>query len=313
MQRRSTPRYIIARERENARLLAIKMRELHDKRIARFESFTSLTTACNDKASLQPFKEIFEMSEALNIDLSSPCPSKVESFETMYAFVAGLARKFKDGTVSVAEFVTESFASVISAVKSFCSTAQKLWTFASTASNMITNTIGYKDLLYVLGFFVIYCLLALTPFESLGRAIFMAGMMFSSNVYISEAAKFITTVSTTWTIAKWLVPTVQINVASVAHVQGFSQHPFMTIAFVIAALMCGCSTFAFQEKAYLILSNALMHTQNWLQLHHACLKTLEMFSKLSSHTLELIFVDLVKEKVYQMISKNFWLYWKHLI
>lgn len=247
----STPRYIIARERENARLLAIKMRELHDKRIARFESFTSLTAACNDKASLQPFKEIFEMSEALNTDLSSPCPSKVESFETMYAFVAGLARKFKDGTVSVAEFVTESFANVISAVKSFCSTAQKLWTFASTASDMITSTIGYKDLLFVLGFFVIYCLLALTPFESLGRAIFMAGMMFSSNVYISEAAKFITTVSTTWTIAKWLVPTVQINVASVAHVQGFSQHPFMTISFVIAALMCGCSTFAFQEKAYL--------------------------------------------------------------
>ena len=28
----STPRYIIARERENARLLAIKMRKLHDKR-----------------------------------------------------------------------------------------------------------------------------------------------------------------------------------------------------------------------------------------------------------------------------------------
>ena len=59
----STPRYIIARERENARLLAIKMRKLHDKRVAHFESFTSLTTASNDKASFQPFKEIFEMSE----------------------------------------------------------------------------------------------------------------------------------------------------------------------------------------------------------------------------------------------------------
>lgn len=67
----STPRYIIARERENARLLAIKMRELHDKRIARFESFTSLTAACNDKASLQPFKEIFQMFTFLKLQNSS--------------------------------------------------------------------------------------------------------------------------------------------------------------------------------------------------------------------------------------------------
>ena len=54
--------------------------------------------------------------------------------------------------------------------------------------------------------------------------------------------------SITWSVAKWFVPKVQVNVANVAHVQGFSQHPFMTISFVIAALMCGCSTFAFQEK-----------------------------------------------------------------
>ena len=137
------------------------------------------------------------MSEALNKDLESPCPSKVESFETMYAFVAGLARRFKEGTASVAEFVTESFANVVTAVKSFCSTAQKLWNFASTISNVITNTIGYSDLLYVLGFFVIYCLLALTPFEFLGRSIFMAGLTFSSNKYIAEAAKFLTIVSLT--------------------------------------------------------------------------------------------------------------------
>ena len=105
-----TPRYIIARERHNARLLAIKMRELHDKRMAHVESFKesfeSLVTARNDKASLQPFNDIFEMSEALCEDVCNPCPSKVESFETMYNFVYGIAQKFRDGTVSVAEFVT---------------------------------------------------------------------------------------------------------------------------------------------------------------------------------------------------------------
>ena len=247
-----TPRYIIARERLNAKLLAIKMRKLHDKRVARFESYKDLSAACNDKADLQLFNSIFEMSGKLSENLNNPCPSKVQSFETLYTFVSELAMKFKEGIATAADFVTTHFSTIVSAVKSFCTTAKSLWRFASTATDFISKTIGYQDLLYVFGFFIIYCLLALTPFESLGRTIFMSGMMFSSNKYISEAAKFLNYISLTWKVANWFVPHVKINInQNLAHVQGFSEHPFMSISFVIAALVCGMSTFTLDEKIYL--------------------------------------------------------------
>jgi hypothetical protein len=201
---------------------------------------------------MQLFKEVFEMSEQLGKNLDSPCPSKVESFETLYSFVVDLAGKFKDGLVSATEFVTTHLSSIISAIKSFCATAKNLWKFASSTHDFIAKTIGYSELLYVFGFFIIYCLLALTPFESLGRAIFMSGMMFSSNAYISEAAKFLTVISLTWSTAKWMVPKLNINInQSIAHVQSFSEHPFMGISFVVVALICGMSTFTLNEQTYL--------------------------------------------------------------
>jgi len=247
-----TPRYIIARERQNAKKLAVLMRKLHDKRIARFESFKDLSIARNDKANIQLFGEIFGMSEQLGHNLENPCPSKVESFETLYTFVVDLAGKFKDGATTVTEFVATNLSNIISAVKKFCAMAKNLWKFANSAHDFIASTIGYSDLLYVLGFFIVYCLLALTPFEALGRAIFMAGMMFSSNTYIAEAAKFLTAVSVTWTVANWLVPKLNVNInQTIAHVQSFSEHPFVSISFVIVALICGMSTFTFNEQAYL--------------------------------------------------------------
>lgn len=247
-----TPRYIIARERANAKKLAILMRKLHDKRIAHFESYKNLSTASNDKASLQLFNEVFKMSERLGENLSNPCNSKVESFETLYTFVTDLAKKFKDGFATATEFVTTNLSNIISAVKSFCSTARNIWQFASSTHDFISQTIGYSDLLYVFGFFIIYCLLALTPFESLGRAIFLAGMMFSQNEYISQAAKFLSVISATWIVSHWFVPKVNVNInQSIAHVQSFGEHPFVGISFVVVALICGMSTFTFNEQTYL--------------------------------------------------------------
>lgn len=251
-QKCQTPRYILAREKENAKHLSKMMRKLHDKRIARFESFQGLTHTSNDKAVFQPLKDIFEMSNTLADNLSNPCPSKVESFESLYAFIADMAKRFEQGTTSVTEYVTTHFARIVEAVKSFTQTAKKVWTFVTSVNDMIDKSIGYGDLLYVLGFFIIYCLLALTPFEILGRTIFMAGMMFSNNIYIREGAKFLNIVSVTWTIAQWLVPKMRVEInTNIAHVQGFMDHPFISISFVIAALICGGSTFTFNEGSYM--------------------------------------------------------------
>jgi hypothetical protein len=247
-----TPKYILAREKANAKEFSKMMRKLHDKRIARFESFTSLYDTCNDKAVLQPMKEIFEMSNTLSQNLQHPCPSKVQSFETLYAFIAEIATKFKNGVTNVTEFVTSQFTNIICAIKSFITTATKVWNFAKTAHDMINNTIGYNDLLYVFGFFIIYCLLALTPFELLGRTIFLTGLMFSSNKYIVEASKFLTAVSVTWMVSQVVMPKMRVEInTNVARVQGFMDHPFISISFVLAALVCGGTTFAFEEKTYL--------------------------------------------------------------
>lgn len=246
--------------KKHAKKIAKKLKQCQQEKFAYAQSveFDDLFAASNDHDGTQLFDDAFEDAADYAVHFDDPTPSRVEGFQVLQEFVTGLAHQFQRGTESATDFATRHISSIMNTVRSFCETLKNMWNFAQRTHDFIRNTIGYKDFFVIIGFFLIYCLLAVTPLEVLGRAIFVVGVGFLvENKYIAEIVKFLGTVSLTWTVAK-ATSNININMQQnvtreqdVPRVQGPVHHPFMSIAFVVVALMCGMSTFTFDESKYM--------------------------------------------------------------